>query len=144
MTDPLNVVASVVTLLQLTQVVVQGLSSVKGALNERSRIRDEIIYVSGLLFNLKGQLSRNEIWSTVVSSLASDAGPLEQLTEALEQLAKRLSPADGVKNVGKRLVWPFQKDEVEGILRRIERQKLLILLAMENNHMCGPTSAFFG
>ena len=83
MSEPLGVVASVVALLQLTQAVIQGLSSVRDALKERSTIRDEIIYVSGLLFNLKGQLTRNEIWSVIVSSLASPAGPLQQLTEAL-------------------------------------------------------------
>jgi hypothetical protein len=95
MSEPLSVVASVVALLQLTQAVIQGLSSVREALKERSTIRDEIIYVSGLLFNLKGQLTRNEIWSVIVSSLASPAGPLQQLTEALQQLVISVMSSEG-------------------------------------------------
>jgi len=135
MGDPLSVTASIVALLQLTQAVVHGLNGMKDASKERISIRDEIIYVSGLLYNLKGQVTRSEIWSGIISSLGCPRGPLEQLKEALEQLTMRLSPAEGLRKVGKSIAWPFQKGEVEVILRKIERQKMHIVLAIENNHM---------
>jgi hypothetical protein len=135
MTDPLSISASIVALLQLTQVAVTGLANIKEASKERSVVRDEIIYVSGLLFNLRGQVTRNEVWSGVVNTLSSPRGPLELLKEALEQLVKGLSPSGGLMRIGKSVAWPFQKKEVEEILRKIERQKSLIMLAMENTQL---------
>jgi hypothetical protein len=135
MADPLSVAASIVALLQLTQVVVQGLSCMKDASKERLHIRDEIIYVSGLLFNLKGQVSRDGTWGGIVGSLVGPRGPLEQLKDALEQLAKMLSPAEGLRKLGKSIAWPFQKGEVDWILKRIERQKAFIMLVLENDQM---------
>jgi hypothetical protein len=109
MGDPLSVTASIVALLQLTQAVVHGLNGMKDASKERISIRDEIIYVSGLLYNLKGQVTRSEIWSGIISSLVCPRGPLEQLKEALEQLTMRLSPAEGLRKVGKSIAGHSRK-----------------------------------
>lgn len=135
MADPLSIAASIGALLQLTQIAVAGLATIKEASKERSAIRDEIIYLSGLLFNLSGQVTRDELWSGVVTNLSSPRGPLELIKEALEQLVRGLSPAGGLTKIGKNIIWPFQKKEVEGILQKIERQKSLIMLAMENTQL---------
>ena len=135
MADPLSIAASIAALLQLTQVAVAGLANIKDAANERSAIRDEVIYLTGLLFNLSGQVTSDKLWSGVVTVLSSPRGPLELLKEALEQLVRRLSPAGGLTKIGNSLAWPFQKKEIDEILRKIERQKSLIMLAMENTQL---------
>lgn len=71
----------------------------------------------------------------MVTVLSSPRGPLELLKEALEQLVRRLSPAGGLAKIGNSLAWPFQKKEIDEILRKIERQKSLIMLAMENTQL---------
>ena len=82
----------------------------RDASKERLQIRDEIIYVSGVFFNLKGQVSRDEIWSSIISSLIGPRGPSEQLKKSLEQWAKKISPMEGLRQLGKSIASSFQKD----------------------------------
>lgn len=62
-------------------------------------------------------------------------GPLEQFKAALETLAAKLAPADGLKKLRKSLMWPFQEKEIKDILSTIERQKALFGLARQNDHL---------
>ena len=133
--DPLSVTASVVAVLQLAQSLIKAVQSIKDSSRERQSIRDEIIYLSGLLFNLQSGLERRELSSDVVSSLNTPSGPLAQLKDALESLAKMLMPADGLKKVGQSINWAFQRDSVTFLLSKIERQKTFILFALENNQL---------
>ena len=133
MADPLSVAASVVALLQLAQTIVNGVSDIKNASKERTSIRDEVIYLSGLLFNLKGKLDREELLSGILGPLSSPSGPLDQLKQALEQLADMVPPSEGLRAVT--FSWSFQKNKIEAILRRIERQKSFIVLALESDQI---------
>ena len=56
---------------------------------------------------------------TIKSLNNTPKGPIEQFGLALRRLAEKLAPVDddGLKKVGKALAWPFQKKEIEGILR---------------------------
>lgn len=135
MADPLSVAASIVTVLQLAQSVVQGIQVVKDSSKERKTVRDEVIYLSGLLFNLKGGLERHQLNQELLSSLDTPLGPLAQLKDAVEQLSALLIPSTGLRNVGKTLFWAHQKDKVNDLLRKIERQKTFILFALENNQL---------
>jgi GTPase SAR1 family protein len=135
MADPLSVAASIIAVLQLAQSVVQGIQAVKDSSKERKTVRDEVIYLSGLLFNLKGGLERHELNQELLSSLDTPLGPLSQLKDALEQLSKMLIPSDGLKKVGRTISWAFQKEKIDDLLRKIERQKTFILFALENNQL---------
>jgi hypothetical protein len=138
MGDPVSISASVITILQLTRTVVRYLSDVKGALEDRQRILAEVSNVSGILYHLES-LSEHpqwgDAWSGTIKSLSVPKGPLEQFRMALEHLASRLSPADGLRKLGKALSWPFQKGEIKEILATIERQKALFSLALQKDHM---------
>jgi hypothetical protein len=47
-----------------------------------------------------------------------------------------LAPATtGLSKVKKAVTWPFKKGEVEGLIGSIERQKTLLTLAVQNDHM---------
>lgn len=131
--DPLSISASVAGLLALTQQLIQGIRDIKGADKERSSIRDEVFYLSGLLFNLDGYVKSNELQKGVMSFLGGERGPLAQLKKDLEYLHSKICPVAGLKKLGKSVSWPFQKNDIEALLRRTERQKSLILLAMGND-----------
>jgi hypothetical protein len=138
MADPLSISAGIIAVLQLTSTVVQYITDVKDASEERLRIRDEISGTSYLLYMLKDrvlQASLGEPWLLTVQSLDVPKGPLEQFKKALEQLATRLTPSKRLKKVGKALTWPFQREEIKEILSMIERQKSLFDLALQNDHM---------
>ena len=138
--DPLSVSASITSLLQLTGTVIQYLNTAKGASEERRTILLELSSISGMLYTLQDQAVETQPgnpWSSTLGSLSMPNGPIEQFKTALERLAKKLAPVKGWKEVGKAVIWPFQKEEVKEILSTIERQKSLFNMARQNHHMYG-------
>lgn len=137
--DPLSISASITALLQLTSTVIQFLNGVKGAPEDRRNILSELACVSGILYVLQDQAEQakqGDQWSSTLQSLNVTNGPLDQFRTALERLSLKLaSPATGLKKLGKAIVWPFQKEEIKEILGSIERQKALLTLARQNDHM---------
>jgi hypothetical protein len=138
MADPLSISASIIAILQLTGTVVQYISDVKSAPQDRQRILDELVSVTGVLYHLKGLAERPQSdgpGALTVKSLDGPKGPLDQFKIALERLAAKLAPSHGVQKFGKKITWPFQKAEIKEILDLIERQKSLFNMALNNDHM---------
>ena len=137
--DPLSISASITALLQLTSTVIQYLNCVKGAPEERRRILSELASVNGILFILQDeadQAKQGDQWSSSLGSLNVPDGPLDQFRRALERLASKFaSPATGLKKLGNAMMWPFQKEEIKEILGSIGRQKGLLNLARQNDHV---------
>lgn len=134
--DPLSISASIVALVQLTGTVIEYLHGVKGASEDRQNILSELSSVSGMLFILQDHADQQEdSWSLTLKSLNGTEGPLAQLRTSLELLLSKLVPVKGLKKVGKAFAWPFQKEEIKEILNAIERQKVLLSLARQNDHM---------
>ncbi|KAL9134056.1 MAG: hypothetical protein Q9175_004768 [Cornicularia normoerica] len=137
--DPLSISASIAALLQLTSTVIQYLNGVKGAPEDRRMLLSELASVNGFLFILQDQADQakqGDQWSSTLQSLNVPEGPLDQFRRALERLSSKLaSPATGLKRLGKAVTWPFQKEEIKEILGSIERQKSLLNLARQNDHM---------
>ena len=137
--DPLSITASITALLQLTSTVIQYVNGVRGAAEDRGRILSELAGVNSILLILQDEADRAEQddqWSSTFESLNRPGGPLEQFRMALERLSSKLAPsATGLKKMGKAISWPFQKEEVKEILSSVERQKALLNLARQNDHM---------
>ena len=136
--DPLSITASITALLQLSSTVVQYLGEVKSATNDRQKILGEVVALSGLLYHLQNLVSQaqgHDEWLATMRSLGVAGGPLEHIRQSLEFLSAKLTPREGLKKVGKALSWPFQEREIKGILEAMERQKAVISLAMQNDHM---------
>ena len=134
--DPLSISASIAALVQITGTVIEYLHGVKGASEDRQNILSELISVSGMLFVLQDHADQQgDSWSLTLKSLNGSEGPLAQLGKALELLVSKLAPVKGLKKVGKAFAWPFQKEEIREILNTIERQKALLTLARQNDHM---------
>ncbi len=115
--------------------MVQYLSDVKDASQERSKLLLEISSSTGILFTLKDLAALDAKWLNTVKALGTPNGPLEAFQRALETLAAKLKPAIGLKKVGKSLAWSFQKAEVKDALATIERQKTVFILALQNDYM---------
>ena len=66
-------------------------------------------------------------WMEGIKSLAAKNGPIDQLREALEQLAKRLKK----RAAASALTWTLDKKSCDEILKKIERFKTRIILAQQ-------------
>jgi hypothetical protein len=62
-------------------------------------------------------------------------GPLDQYKDTLEQLQRKVIGGSGIKEIGRTLVWKFSKEEVTGLLSRMESLKSLIQIALEMDHL---------
>ena len=138
MADPLSITSGIIAILQLASSVVQYLSAVRDASDEKQKLIAEIGSVTGFLYLLNESADapyRVNAQHTTYKSLYAANGPLDQFKAALDELAAKLRPAHGgLRRTGKALFWPFQKSEINGILYRIERQKTMIGLALQNDN----------
>ena len=142
--DTVSVSASIIAILQMTGTVIQYMSSVRGALAERERILVELNGINIVLIQLQGPAEDAEAgsppdqvdnWSQTLQSLNGPNGPLKIMEQVLSTLQSKLAPTRGLRNVKKTLTWPFQKEEVKELISTIERQKTLLNLARQNDHM---------
>ncbi|KAL8758457.1 MAG: hypothetical protein Q9199_001475 [Rusavskia elegans] len=133
--EAVGLVASIAQLINVTAKTIKYLNSVKDASEDRLRLLQETTSLLPLFVKLQGQVEaaktdKSVQWFDGVRSLAIEHGPLDQLRAALEQLAKRLKPKTGLKNVAHAFIWTFDKDYCEALLARIERAKSAINLAL--------------
>ncbi|KAI1824490.1 hypothetical protein F4861DRAFT_256658 [Xylaria intraflava] len=136
--DPLSVTASVIAVLQLTATVVNFLNNVKNASESQKQCAIEASNIFALLTSLKYRLEEAtpaDPWYARVRALAVEKGPLSQYRAALERLAAKILPRDGVPKVVAALLWPFNKEEVSEMFTTIERLKSLVSIALEMDHL---------
>ena len=135
--DPLSISSSIVALLQLTGNITSFLSSVKNASSEQSKLRDEVITVTGLLkaleMRLKGMKADDEGFLTIRA--LAEGGALDQCKEGLEELMGKTDndKASGIEKFGRKFTWHFGKTEVNKTLMSVERLKTLLNLALMND-----------
>ena len=136
--DPLSVAASIIAIVQLTTTMIKYLDDVKGAPKDRARFAMEASNLSNLLVSLRYQLDEgksNEAWYKEVNSLGVREGPLDQYKQALEKLQLKVLDGKGLAKIGNALMWSFSKEEVAGILSRIDRSKSLVQIALQMDHL---------
>ena len=136
--DPLSITASIIAVLQLTSKVIQYLDDAKDAPKERARLVTEASNLYGLLMNLKYRLDEgcsNEPWYNAVKSLAVLGGPLDQYRAVLDELRRKVVVSSGVGKITHALVWKFNKVEVDRMLSRMERLKVLVQISLEMDHL---------
>lgn len=143
MADPLSITASIIAVLQLAGSVVGYLRDVEGASKDCRKLILEISSIRGILDTVKEiavdvENSEAEQWSATIGALILPDGPVKRLESMLQELQNRLKQMDsakGLKKLAKSLQWPFAKSETDNIIRAIERQKSLLALALDNNHL---------
>jgi hypothetical protein len=143
MADPLSTKASIVALLDLCGKVVKYLRDVNDAPKICKRLTVELSATRGILDTPReaaqdAKASSQDAWSATIRSLAEDEGLLNQLRDVLNILLNKLDKelsADGLRKVARRLLWPFKIEDAEKLLQIIDRQKLLLIMALENDHV---------
>ncbi|RYP77373.1 hypothetical protein DL771_001168 [Monosporascus sp. 5C6A] len=145
MADPLGAMASILVLLNVCGKIIEYIQEVKDGSSERTRLMMEICSTKGILESLIATVKRAEeaaeAWSETIRYLNQKGGPLDLLREVLVALhdeLSRVASAKGVARMGKNLIWPFKKKEVEERLRVIDGQKLLLILALDSDHVALP------
>lgn len=136
--DPLSVTASIIAVLQLSAKVLGYLNDVKDASKDRVKCAVEASNVHSLLINLRFRLEEGNVdapWFTAVRALGVENGPLDQFKQALEALQTQMTDGGRLQQAGKALVWKFKKEEIAGILVRIERLKTLVGIALQMDHL---------
>jgi hypothetical protein len=137
--DPLSAPASIIAILQLSSKVVGYLTDVKDASKERTKCAVEASNLHSLLLNLRFRIEEesgdNTLWYTAIRALAIKSGPLDQFKQALETLQTKMTNGGRLKKAGEALIWNFKKEEIAGILDRMERLKSLIEIALQMDHM---------
>ena len=135
--DPLSVTASIVTLIELCSRVTDYIASAKDAKRDRIRLKGEIRSCQELLEALKEEVDDSATgndWQDTMAALSGDDAPLSILGETLKVLSLKLAPRRKLQAAAKAMMWPFEEKDVSKILAIIERQKLSISLALENNN----------
>lgn len=138
MAELVGIVGSIVAVLQLTGTIVKYVNDVRDCSTDCDRLLSELGGAASSLQSFQGLLENPNlahIWLASSRSLALPGGPLEQYRLALEKLATDLKPVTGWKKAGRSVVWPFRKKEMADVLRVIERQKTLFVLALQNDQM---------
>lgn len=136
--DPFSTTASIIAILQLSAKVLSYLNDVKSASKERTQCAIEASNLHSLLVNLRFRLvegGARQPWYTAVRALAVQNGPFDQFKQALETLQTKMTDGGRLKKAGEALRWKFKKEEIDGILGRMERLKTLIEIALQMDHL---------
>jgi hypothetical protein len=132
----IGLAASIVQIINATAQTIQFLNDVKDAPKDRIKLLQEAAGLLGLLTGLRCRIeeaNQDDPWYVRVRALE---GPcLDQYRMAMEDLAQRLRPEKGVKSLGKRLIWTFDKKQIRETLDTIERLKSLISLAIQEDNL---------
>lgn len=136
--EAIGLVASIV---QLTGAVTKTMLYINDVINsskERSQVIQEAAGLLGLLTSLQSKVetaSPTDAWFCHVRMLGASGGPLEQFKNSLEDLADNLKSESGIKTFGRKLVWTLDKKQAKTFLDTIERLKILIGIALQEDNL---------
>ncbi|KAK0438134.1 uncharacterized protein EV420DRAFT_1651578 [Desarmillaria tabescens] len=136
MAEALGIASSIVSLLDVSHTIVKYLKDVKDAPKERDELDRELsnlaIYLD-TVHRLTQTAAADDPWLETVQRLS---GPFAQLDELLKSVKTKLEPAsDGpLGKMKQRLLWKFSKESVEEALKKIERIKSLVMVAVQHDH----------
>lgn len=137
--DPLSITAGIIAILQLSSKVIGYFNDAKNASKDRAKCAVEASNLHSLLLELRFYLedskSCDESWYTAVRELGHKNGPLHQYEQVLEELQAKMTGGGKLKNVPHALVWRFSKEDVAGMLARMERLKTLVQIALQMDHL---------
>ncbi len=156
MAEALGIASSIVALVDVSWTIFKYLKDVKEAPKERDSLSTEL---SGLVLWLNevklftDAAQPNDPWLVTMERLS---GPVVQLTALLKDLRKefKLAPNGTPEKVIKpgmtkaksrllgkvteathRVLWKFKKESVEDALKKIERIKSLMIVAVQRDHL---------
>jgi hypothetical protein len=136
--DPLSITANVVAIVQLSGLLLQWFSGVKDAPKDCKQIKVEMANLYSLLIRLHCHLEQEEAddpWYTAIWALNVPNGPLDQYSQALNELEAKSKRESKIQKLQQIFIWQFTKEEIGSILHRIERLKTLLNIALNLDHL---------
>lgn len=137
--EALGLAASVITILHVLHKTLGLINDVKGAPKDHARCAIELSNLHNLLLHLRYRLEEGDIdasWYSAFRALTTENGPFDQFKEDLELLQGNLTNTGSLSDkFAKGLVWKYKKVEVDRMLERIARLKILISVALQMDHL---------
>ena len=136
--DPLSMTASIISILQLTEEVISYINTIRNASADQQSIRTEASSLYGLLATLRFRIEAarsDDRWFLEVKKLGAKNGPLDQFKSALESITGKVQPGSGASKAIRVFKWKFEKEKIQEALVRIERLKVFIGLALQNDSL---------
>lgn len=141
--DPITAVGLLSSIAQLAEgsfKIVKLLETIREGGKERRKLCDEIMLLWMNLRNLETQFSplseeQDGPWMRPIDSLAEPGGVFQQTSQALDEIWDKLTTSESFTGkVKQTLRWPFDKEDVEKTIARIERLKssMAIVLGQAN------------
>jgi len=145
MAEVVGLLASIAQLVNIAIKACDYVNGVKNAPEEQAIIAEEASLLVSLLLQLRRKVntahdgSADKAWLEASFKLTPY---LNMLHEALEKIApKVVSNQDGrLERLSKRLVWPWNEEKCKEILRRIEKLKSLIQIALQESTLSASCS----
>jgi hypothetical protein len=115
------------------------LREVKDAPEECKSMIIEISHIRGILGTLEdtGRDASNESWVASIAALNDNDGLLDLTRDTLKELQTTLDGASSrkFKVLSKRIIWPYTKKNAQALLAKLGRQKSLLTLALQSDHI---------
>lgn len=127
--DPVSTIKIAGTAIEIAGKVGEYIIKVKGAKEQRRQLLDG---VRGCEYTLRrfldelDDVERDSDWPKKIEVLEKIGTPVERLFVALRNAKEQLESTSGMA----RLAWPFTENDVQEILKAIEREKNLLSLSM--------------
>ncbi|KAL8670031.1 MAG: hypothetical protein Q9168_005406 [Polycauliona sp. 1 TL-2023] len=134
--EAIGVAASLAQLIESTAKTIKYLNGVREASKDRAVVLQEVSSLLPLLVSLQTQVDeskQSEPHLAGIRSLAVTNGPLDQLRDALENLARKLKPKKGIENAARNIIWTLDKAYCVDLLNKIERVKSSICLVLQGD-----------
>jgi hypothetical protein len=134
--EPFSFAASIITVLELASTVTRFIVTASEFQKGRRELLSEITSIAGYCYVLKDLAERDEqdnFWSRNLKALLVKDGPVAQFRANLEELLLILNARHS--KLIEKAKWPYQRDKIDEIRSRIERQKSQFLLAVQGDHM---------
>ncbi|PBK68992.1 hypothetical protein ARMSODRAFT_171243 [Armillaria solidipes] len=143
--EAIGFASALISLVEATVTVISYLNDVKNAPAERAQLLKELTSLNIFLGTLNSlvQIATEPDTSTVewlatVRALNVPDGPFRQLSSLLEDLKRKLAP-EGPRTftarLAERIMWKFSKEDVEDMLKKVERVKSLVMVAVQQDHI---------
>ncbi|KAK4170041.1 ankyrin repeat-containing domain protein [Cladorrhinum sp. PSN259] len=137
--DAVTTIGLAASLVQLIDAVTKALSflnDIRNAPKERAELAQELAGLLGLLMSLRFRVDDckpKSTWFAAVRFLGVPNGPVDQLQEAIGDIAAKVTGPKNQGSLKSAIKWPFQKKDAQRLLAKVERMKSLINLAFQED-----------
>ncbi|KAK0501763.1 ankyrin repeat-containing domain protein [Armillaria luteobubalina] len=143
--EAIGFTSALISLVDATVTVVSYLNDVKNAPAECTQLLKELTSLHIFLGTLNSlvQLATEPDasiaeWLATVRALDVPEGPFRLLSSLLEDLKRKLAPEGHrtfTTRLAERMMWKFSKEDIKDILKKVERVKSLVMIAVQQDHI---------